>query len=403
MGVRIDQLISLPELKDLKLVGGSKGISKIVRWVHSLETPDLIKYVQNDELIMLTGIGVFNNSSSFIEMINGLIEKKAAGLIVNVGKYLTEVPEDIKKLADENDFPVFEIPWKASLAEITRIIGGNIIKRHLEESLCQDLLKNIILFNKITYEDFIERISMYEYKYLNSFRIIIVAIDKFKQYLSSENIKDEQSIVHFKDEFLEMVNSAIWDSRFRPISFLQNDSVVSLIINEKDKFANITMISKLIRESNKKSFPHISINIGIGNTYTEFSEIKRSYIEAEKALKVIKAEDDSDKTMFYSKIGVYKLLTEIENINLVKEYYYDTVGRLEQYDEQNNTDFARILYIFLQENGNYVQTSQKLFMHRNTLIYKINKIQEITKMDLTDAKVRLEFYLGYLIKQVNDF
>ncbi len=402
MGVRIDQLISLPELKDLKLVGGSNGISKIVRWVHSLETPDLIKYVQDDELIMLTGIGVSNDNSSFTEMIKGLIEKRAAGLIVNVGKYLTEVPEDIKKLADENDFPVFQIPWKVSLAEITRIICGDIIKRHLEETLCQDLLKNIILLNKITYEDFMERVSMYGYKYLNSFRIVIIKIDKFQQYLSSKNIKDEQNIIHFKEVFLEMVNSSIWDSRFRPISFLQNDSVVSLIINEKEKFNNLTMLSKYIRESSKKSFPEIDVNIGIGNDYTEFSEIKKSYIEAERALKVIKTED-SDKTMFYSKIGVYKLLTEIENINLAKEYYYDTVGRLEQYDAQNNTDFTRILYIFIEENGNYVQTAQRLYMHRNTLIYKINKIQEIIKKDLTDVKVRLEFYLGYLIKQINDF
>lgn len=129
MGVRIDQLISLPELRGLKLVGGCKGVSKIVRWVHNVETPDIVQYVQNDELIILTGIGVFEDNSSFIELLNGIIEKKASGLIVNVGKYLSEVPEEIKKLADEKNFPVFEVPWEANLAEITRIICGDIVKR----------------------------------------------------------------------------------------------------------------------------------------------------------------------------------------------------------------------------------------------------------------------------------
>ena len=97
------------------------------------------------------------------------------------------------------------------------------------------------------------------------------------------------------------------------------------------------------------------------------------------------------------------MLTEIENIGFLKEYYDDTVGKLERYDAQNDTDYTKIFYIFLQENGNYIQTSQKLYIHRNTLIYKINKIQEIIKRDLTDTKVRLEFYIGYLIKQINDF
>ncbi|MCT8975197.1 PucR family transcriptional regulator ligand-binding domain-containing protein [Clostridium sp. CX1] len=403
MGVRIDQLMSLPELKDLKLVGGGNGVSKVTRWVHNVETPDIVQYVQNDELIILTGIGVFEDSSSFIKLVKGIIERKASGLIVNVGKYLSKVPEEIRELANEEGFPIFEVPWESNLAEITRIICGDIVKRQIEESSYQDLLKNIIFFNRITYEDFTKRMSAYGYSYFNSFRVITVAIDKLEEYLSFKNIKDEQSIAYIKDNFLRAVNGAIWDPRFQPISFLQKDSVVILQINEKDKFTDLTMLSQIIRESVKHSFADISINIGIGNAYTEFNEIKRSYNEAEKALKVLKAEGGSDETIFYSNIGAYKLLTEIENINLLKEYYDDTVGRLERYDLQNHTDYSKIFHTFLQENGNYIQTSHKLYMHRNTLMYKINKIQEIIKRDLTDTKLRLEFYLGYLVKQINYF
>lgn len=403
MEVTFDKLINLPELKDLKLVSGSKGIYKIVRWVHIMETPDLVSYVQNDELIILTGVGIFNSKEGFIELINGLIEKKAAGLIVNIGKYFSEVPDYIKKLSDESDFPVFEIPWEVSLAEVTRIICNDIVKGHLEELPYKDLLMNIIFFNKITYEDFIERISASGYNFLNSFRIIIVTIDKFQQYLSCKNIKDEQSIFHIKNTLLRSVNTSIWNARCRPISFLQNESVVFLLINEKDKFINFSSFLKNIREGIKKNFLDISINIGVGNVHSEFSKIKTSYIEAEKALKVTKAEGYSDETMFYTDIGAYKLLSEIKDINLLREYYDDTVGILKQYDVQNGTDFVNILYVFLKENGNYIKTAKRLYLHRNTLMYKINKIQEIIKRDLTDAKVRFEFYLGYMVKNINNF
>jgi sugar diacid utilization regulator len=403
MSVRMDQLISLPYLQNLKLVGGGKGIYRIIRWVHIMETPDLVVFVQNNELIILTGVGILDNKESFIELLKGLIEKKAAGLIVNVGKYLKQVPEYIKELADDNDFPIFELPWEVSLAEITRIICSEIVKRHLEETSFQDLLMNIIFFNKITFDDFTERVSSFGYNSLNSFRIAIVEIDNFQQFLSSKNIKDEQKISHSRDTFLRSVNSAIWDSMCRPISFFQNDSVILLLINEKEKFINLEMLSDMIRQSSRSNSPENTISIGFGNVYTEFSEIKRSYMEAEKALKALKAEGKTDGTMFYSKIGVYKLLTEIEDKGLLKEYYNDTVGKLEKYDAQNATNFSEIFYVFLKENGNYIKTSQKLFMHRNTLLYKINKIQEIIKTDLTDTKVRFEFYLGYLVKQINDF
>lgn len=402
MGLRIDQLISLSELKDLKLVGGANGVFNIVRWVHVVETPDLMDYVQNDELIIITGVGIYNNDAGFVELLHGLMEKKAAGLVVNIGKYITKVPESIIKLADENDFPVFELPWEVSLADLTRIICEEIVKRHFEEISYQDMLMNIIFFNKISYEDFIERISTYGYSSLNSYRILIVQIDKFNQYLESKNIKKEQNIMLMKDTFLRSVNSSVSENRWRPLSFLQNDSVVMLLINEKDRFTNLTMLSEIIRESAKKNFPDISVNIGIGNVYSDFSKIKRSYLEAEKAIRVLKAEGVSDETKSYSNIGVYKLLTEINDVSLIKEYYDETVGKLENYDAQNNTDFAKIFYVFLQENGNHIQTAQKLYLHRNTLMYKINKIQEIIKRDLTDTRVRFEFYLGYLVKMIND-
>jgi hypothetical protein len=403
MEITFEQLIKLPELKDLKLVSGNKGISKIVRWVHIMETPDLVSYVENDELIILTGVAIFNSKDEFIELIKGLIEKGSAGLIVNIGKYFSEVPEYIKKLSDENDFPVFEIPWKVSLSDVTRIICNDIVKRYLEEVPYENLLKNIILFNKITYEDFIGELAACGYNSFSSFRICIVSIDRFEEYLSSKNIEDEQSILHIKGTFLRAVNSSIWDTKCKPISFLKNESVVFLLINEKDKFVNLKKLSETIRENSKKSFQDISIDIGIGNVHTEFSKIKTSYIEAEKALKVIEAEGKLDETIFYSDIGAYKLLSEIKNINLLKEYYDNTVGVLERYDAQNDTDFTNIFYVFLKKNGNYIQTAKKLYLHRNTLMYKINKIQEIIKKDLTDTKVRFEFYMGYLIKSINKF
>jgi len=76
MSVRMDQLICLPDLQKLNLVGGSKGIYRIIRWVHIMETPDLVTYVQNDELIILTGVGILDDKKSFIDLLKGLVEKK---------------------------------------------------------------------------------------------------------------------------------------------------------------------------------------------------------------------------------------------------------------------------------------------------------------------------------------
>lgn len=404
MSVRFEQLLSLPELKDLKLVSGIKGINNLVRWVHIIEDPeDVAEYAQSNELIIVTGVKILNSKDAFTNIIKSLIDKKAAGLVVNIGKYIDRVPKYINDISDENNFPVFEFPWEVSLTGLTRIICGEIVKRQLEDGSTQDLLMSAVFFNTITAENFIHRISNYGYSSLNSIRIIIVNMDNIQHYLNSENIKDEQAILQIKDIFSKSVNSSIWDSSFRPISFLQNFSVVLLLLNEKDRGIQVNDLTEVIRKSSKRLLPEINISIGVGEAYSEFSEIKKSYSEAEKALKVIKAKDETDKTAFYADAGAYKILMEIDNIALLRKYYENTVGKLKKYDEQNNTDFTKILYLYLKENGNLIQTSQKLYLHRNTLIYKINKIQELIKRDLSDTSVRFEFYLGYLIDELNDF
>jgi sugar diacid utilization regulator len=394
MGVRFDQLLAIPEMKDLKLVAGSNGAYKLVRWVHVVETPDLLKYVQSDELIILTGMGVWNSLPDFVELIEGLVEKNAAGLILNVGKYFQNVPDKIKRIADEKELAILELPWEISIAEVTKVICEEIVKRQMEEIANQDLLMNIIFFNRVSYEDFVKKMSGYSYGSFRSYRIVIVSMEGL------QHCEDEQKMASIKQVFYNSVSSAASDSKHRAVSYLMNKSVILLLVNEKERYGNLNTLADIVRENCKNNFPDLSFTVSMGNSYSEFSQIRRSYLEAEKAIKASRAESILDSNVFYSDIGAYKLLTEIENSSLLKQYYADTLGRLEQYDIQNKSDFMEILYTFLQEDGSYIQTSSRLFMHRNTLLYKINKIHEILKVDLSEPKVRFEIYLGFMVKKL---
>lgn len=393
MGVRLDQLLEMPELCDLKLVGGGNGTDKIVRWVHVVETPEILQYVQSGELIILTGMAVYDHLQQFIELVEGLINKNAAGLVLNVGKYISKVPEEIIRIAEDNSFAILEFPWERSIADLTRIICHEIVKHQIEDISNQELLMNIIFFNKVTYEEFMEKVSDYRYDASMSFRIAIVKME-------NENDEDYEKKTHVMEVFYNSVNSTASDSRHRTISYLIDKSVILLLINEKERYPNLNAFADLLRKNCKLNFPEASFDISMGNVYTEFSQIRKSYLEAEKTMKVIKAEGRKDTTMFYSETGAYKLLLDIENKGLLKEYYHDNLGKLEQYDMQNGSDFMGILYTFLQEDGNYIQTANRLFMHRNTLMYKMNKIHEILKLNLADPKVRFELYLAFMVKKI---
>ncbi|MCD7867520.1 MAG: helix-turn-helix domain-containing protein [Clostridiales bacterium] len=72
---------------------------------------------------------------------------------------------------------------------------------------------------------------------------------------------------------------------------------------------------------------------------------------------------------------------------------------LEKYDAENHTDLYRTLKEYLDCERNYVRTAGKLFIHRNTLLYRLKRIEDLTKADLDDAEVRLHIQLSYRIRE----
>jgi len=123
---------------------------------------------------------------------------------------------------------------------------------------------------------------------------------------------------------------------------------------------------------------------------------RRSYLQANKVLQFAEFKTASRPIYAYEQLGIYKLLFEIEPDKL-KSYYHDVVEPLRKYDEIHHMDLGATLFTYFEENGNAVKTAKRLFVHRNTLDYRLKKIEEITERKLSNAYDRLTLQLGVII------
>lgn len=69
------------------------------------------------------------------------------------------------------------------------------------------------------------------------------------------------------------------------------------------------------------------------------------------------------------------------------------------YDKKYNTNLIQTLEVYLNKNCNLNQTAETLFIHRNTIKYRLQRIEEITNTSLDDAFTRLNFFNAILIKK----
>jgi DNA-binding PucR family transcriptional regulator len=97
-------------------------------------------------------------------------------------------------------------------------------------------------------------------------------------------------------------------------------------------------------------------------------------------------------------MGLYRLLLGLHDQAEVRRFYNETLGRLVDYDREHNTDLVDTLRAFFEQNANASETARKLFVHRNTLNYRLRRIAEIVGLDLDNADTRLALQVALRIQ-----
>jgi purine catabolism regulator len=130
-------------------------------------------------------------------------------------------------------------------------------------------------------------------------------------------------------------------------------------------------------------------SLGIGRVHRGLRGVPKAFREAREALEVVRAVGGGDRTMVFDELGIYRLLLGLRGSGELELYFGDYLGQLSRYDDEQGTELVSTLEAFLGNNGNVVQTARALDVHRNTVVYRLERIQEITGADLDSAEDRL--------------
>ena len=143
-----------------------------------------------------------------------------------------------------------------------------------------------------------------------------------------------------------------------------------------------------------------SLAMGVGRLTKSIRCIYKSYNQA-KAIQRLSARGKigEDKIM-YSNLGIYRLLMGIEDHEIMKEYYNHTLKELIDYDEKNHSDLCATLRSYLMNDGSVRDTADELFVHRNTINYKIKKIEELLGIEMSSLRARTELMIAFNLQDI---
>lgn len=141
---------------------------------------------------------------------------------------------------------------------------------------------------------------------------------------------------------------------------------------------------------------------GISRPAKGLSILREAYREAKDAVSIANELGDREQTTFYGDLKLYQLLLALKERNLehLRRFHNETLGPLVEHDDRKQGDLIRTLNGFFRANGNLAQAAKELDVHRNTLVYRLERIAELTGLDLEDADNRLILNLALKVQRV---
>ena len=146
-----------------------------------------------------------------------------------------------------------------------------------------------------------------------------------------------------------------------------------------------------------KRAPSAQFIIGIGRPAVAPSEWLRSQQQARESWRLGKEWRGAPVT-YFGDLGLYQLLTSLGSNPESARFYRKTLGQLMTHDDNRNAELVDTLEAFFACHGNVSQTSSRLHIHRNTLSYRLERIESIANLDLNDPDARFSLQLALKLR-----
>ncbi len=154
-------------------------------------------------------------------------------------------------------------------------------------------------------------------------------------------------------------------------------------------------IAKSISDTLSSEF-FAKVSIGVGTVVDNIKELARSFKEAQVALEVGKVFDTDKNIVSYENLGIGRLIYQLPTT--LCEMFLQEVFKKGSMDSLDREALVTI-QAFFENNLNVSETSRKLFVHRNTLVYRLEKIRKMTGLDLREFEDAITFKVALMVKR----
>jgi len=235
---------------------------------------------------------------------------------------------------------------------------------------------------------------------------VVVDIDDFAGYLGRRKLK-ESSIQELKRRLADAVRLQTRELFSNFLLGPRSDNVI-LLLGPSEEAAPEDLpglaldLAARVQRYVKGLLPDLTVSVGVGRFKEDPATLSEAYSEAEVALEIGHRIQGPSSVSTFERTGTYKLLFRVlqEEPEELESFYSETLRPAVKYDSRYGTELVHTLTTYLANDTSTAKTASDLFAHRHTVRYRLDRVKELTRLDVDKSEDRERLTLGIKAMQL---
>lgn len=396
-------ILTLQYANQFRLIAGDQGLGNEISWVHYLESIEYIDWLRGGELVITTGLCTGDDPDTLCEMAEKLMEKGAAGLVVSLSADIPRVPDAFARYCDTMDFPLFEVVHGVRIVDISKSVCTSIVHQQKRsddrESILLELIHGVRLSDKR-----LQKLSAIGFTSDKTWRLICIQIhyqEKGRQITEPDSaFYNERLSEDYVIRIKKFIQRYLQRTNRDEILFSEEENIFWLTEDLPDTELAASLNDALYNV--KVSYPGISIRAGVSEIFSDVKNLRTAVTHAVDTLKMNSQKHENVSVSYYDDMIEYRLFRSVPSTHTL-EKMSDRI--LKELLLPENEDLLNTLVVYLDCDCSAKRTAEIMFLHSNTLHYRIHKIENILHRslkkneDLFDVMLAVKMY-AYIQNQL---
>ena len=180
--------------------------------------------------------------------------------------------------------------------------------------------------------------------------------------------------------------------------------IIGLVDHTEEATKELSYLIETIRDT-LSAEEMTSLFIGVGNKCDEIRKARKSYLEALDVIETMSFLNVQDQQVyFYRDLGLHRHLKAMYKKNVTEQYRNGQIVALMDKDMKTNSELLKTVWYYLKNDTKINKTADELFIHHNTLHYRLKQVVELTSIDFTNVMEKTDLYIElFLIFHVKDY